>query len=188
MSHSATPPISPSSPVGNSRLHWSLVALTGWLVPGLGHALVGQCRRGAVAGGTLATVFLLGLLIGGIDAVDRRNDTLWFAGQALFGPAAFIADIVHQSLDTRRETQIARYARQHGLTREAALGRMIRTGEPLAYRTALGRVNEIGTLYCAIAGVMNLLVILDAVGRASAGHSFKPSRSKFERDASGEQR
>ncbi len=30
---------------------------------------------------------------------------------------------------------------------------------------SIGRVNELGTLYSALAGVMNLLVILDVVGR-----------------------
>ena len=34
-----------------------------------------------------------------------------------------------------------------------------------------GRVNEIGTLYIALAGLMNLVVILDALNQGSASRS-----------------
>ena len=39
---------------------------------------------------------------------------------------------------------------------DEAVRRQLRT-------TSLGRVNEIGTLYIALAGLMNLVVILDAL-------------------------
>ena len=148
---------------------WPLIALAGWLLPGLGHAVLGEGLRGLIAGVTLLLLFTAGLLIGGIDVVDRQRDTLWFAGQAMIGPAAFVADYAHRRLDEKRDRQVDAYGTEHGLGDHEALTQMIRTGQPLAYRTSVGRVNEIGTLYCAIAGVMNLLAILDAVGRATAG-------------------
>lgn len=148
---------------------WPIIAVAGWVLPGLGHALLGEGRRGLVVGGMMLILFIAGLLIGGIDVVDRERDTLWFAGQAMIGPAAFIADYAHQRLDEKRDRQVDAYGTQHNLGQHEALTQMVRTDQPLVYRTSVGRVNEIGTLYCAIAGVMNLLAILDAVGRATAG-------------------
>lgn len=136
-----------------------MIIIAGWVLPGLAHALVGQRTRGIIVGATVLLLFTAGLLVGGIDVVDSRNDRLWFAGQTLAGPIALVADQVHKHFDL-----------QHG----AAIG----SNQPIApdatrpvgsdhrrYDTSIGRMNELGTLYCALAGVLNLLIILDAVGR-----------------------
>ena len=163
---------------------WPLVALAGWLLPGLGHVLLGERRRGAIAGATLIALFIAGLLLGGIDVVDRRNDTLWFAGQVLIGPIAIAADLTHQALDDRREAQVSQYAEEHRLGYHEALERMMAHGPAPAYTTSVSWINDVGTLYCAIAGVMNLLAILDAVGRATAGRiSPRVQESKTSRVA-----
>lgn len=154
-------------------LPWPLVAAAGWLLPGLGHVILGHTRRGVIVGLTLLTLFVTGLLIGGISAVDRRNATLWFAGQALIGPAAFAAGYYHQFLEDRRELLALEYEHAHGLSRGQGLHEMVLSGEPVTYRTSVNRVNELGTLYATLAGVMNLLVILDSVGRASEGSKLK---------------
>ena len=156
---------------------WPLVALGGWVLPGLGHVLAGHTRRGVIVGVTLLLLFTAGLLIGGIDVVDRKNDTLWFAGQALLGPVALGADYAHRRLDDARDAQVAGYARGHNLSDEQALNALREEGT-VAYRTSVGRVNELGTLYATLAGVMNLLVILDAVGKASEASRFPFGRSK----------
>lgn len=82
---------------------------------------------------------MTGILVGGIDAVDRVEDHLWFYAQSLCGPLAFVIDFANQSI-------------VKGLPDE----RLIRA-------EGLARVNEMGTLFVALAGLMNLVVILDAL-------------------------
>ena len=79
-----------------------------------------------------------GLLIGGLDTVDMKRDQLWFMAQAGNGPIAFILDFFNQSL----------------LKSASA--------EHQASMTSLGHLNSIGTLYIALAGLMNIVVMLDA--------------------------
>jgi hypothetical protein len=125
-----------------------LVAAAAWVVPGLGHVLIGQHRRGVIVGVTLLSLFVAGLLVGGIDVVDRRQDTLWFVGQALIGPLALVVDQTHAYFDA------------DGSPAPPQPGQSM----PV-YQVSVGRVNELGTLYCTLAGVLNLLVILDVIGR-----------------------
>lgn len=136
---------------------WPLAALLAWLLPGLGHWAVGERRRGVIVGLTLLALFTAGLIIGGIDVVDRRRDTLWFVGQALIGPVALAVDQYHTHLDAQAGSDIS------DSPEPPAAGRP----DP-PYHRSLGRVNELGTLYCTLAGVLNLLAILDVVGRQTS--------------------
>ena len=113
-------------------------AVMGWLLPGLGHIVIGQQKRGVLI---MCGAFLLiafGLLIGGLDTVDMNQDRLWFMAQAGNGPIAFMLDFFNQSF-----------------LKSASAGEQ-------ANLTSLGNLNSIGTLYIALAGLMNIVVILDA--------------------------
>ncbi|MHC4947160.1 MAG: DUF6677 family protein [Planctomycetota bacterium] len=127
-------------------------ALLAFAWPGLGHVSLGHRRRGLLIMFGVLLLFLGGVLIGGVDSVDRREDKLWFLAQAACGPVAFATDFINQS-----------YVKQ--LPEETRL----RT-------TSLGRVNEMGTLFSALAGLMNLVVILDALN--SAPHAEPPPRRR----------
>ncbi len=83
-------------------------------------------------------LIVLGLLLGGIDVVDMQRDRYWFIAQAGNGPVAFLLDYLNQS--------------------------MLKTASPdtQARLTSLGHLNAIGTLYIALAGLMNIVVMLDA--------------------------
>jgi hypothetical protein len=113
-------------------------AVLAWLWPGLGHISHGEARRGGLIMFGVLFLFFSGLLVGGFDAVDRRDDRIWFIAQAFCGPIAFGADAVNQQFIKTRPVEDR-----------------IRT-------TGLARVNEMGTLIIALAGLMNLVVILDA--------------------------
>lgn len=117
------------------------------LLPGLGHAWLGETRRGLLIGAGVLGLFFGGLLIGGIDVVDRGSDKWWFLLQAGNGPVAFITDIINQSMQ---------HASVNG------------TARPIV---AIGRVKEAGLLYGALAGMLNIMVIVDA-----AWHTPRPSR------------
>lgn len=118
----------------NTRGFRPLAGLMALVVPGLGHLMLGMPRRGRLIALGVLGLFGTGLLIGGLDAVDSERDRWWFYAQALTGPVAFIADTIHIAL--RHKGEIIQ---------------------------GLGRMNEIGTLSCALAGLMNAVAVLDAM-------------------------
>ncbi len=130
-----------------------LEALAAWALPGLGHLLLGQKKRGLIIGLTILGLWLSGLLVGGIYVVDRRAPmdpldhnaraglNLWFLGQAMLGPSLVVEW-------GRSKLPIA------GITD---------SNPPLAYAPSFGRAHEQGTLFTALAGLLNLLAVLDVV-------------------------
>jgi hypothetical protein len=145
-----------------------LVALAGWLVPGAGYWLLGQRARAVTIGLTIIGLFLLGVFVAGIRVVDapdlvggggpkgatdettlvqaqptlvrRVLDKPWFIGQVLTGPLGIISA----------------WASSHAASNPAT-----------ASIKAHSRIAEIGTLYTAVAGMLNLMAMLDAASRAS---------------------
>jgi hypothetical protein len=127
-------------------------AILAWLWPGLGHVHLGERKRGFLVMFGVLFLFLSGVLIGGLDVVDRKDDRLWFLAQVLCGPVAIAADYANQALlKPMPGGWVDRY--KDG---DLLVARRLR-------RKSLGHVNEMGTLYCALAGLMNLVVILDAL-------------------------
>ena len=114
-------------------------AILAWIWPGLGHLSTGRRRRGGLI--MFGVLFLVtsGLLIGGFDAVDHRNDSLWFLAQVFSGPIVIVADLVNQLL-IKTQPQEQRFL-----------------------LVGLSHVNEIGILYIAMAGLMNFVAMLDAL-------------------------
>jgi len=133
-------------------------AVLAWLLPGLGHLYVGHRRRGVLI--LVATALLVagGVLIGGPDVVDRRNDRLWFIAQAGCGPVVFVLDAFRERVSPAQSwdfsVRAGSDARQRYVDGDPELRRQLR-------RASIGHVNEIGTLYIALAGLMNLVVVLD---------------------------
>ena len=142
-------------------------AIAGWCVPGLGHWLIGERKRGLIIMIALYGLFVAGLLIGGIDVIDSREDRLWFFGQVVMGPPAVILNSARAGLAAELYDQIPRGMRSNAFGRApAGLGDVLASSdqEP-AYRKSIGRVNELGTLYCTLAGLLNLLAIMDVAYR-----------------------
>jgi hypothetical protein len=125
--------------------------VVGWLIPGGGYWLIGQRTRATVIGATIVTLFLAGVLIGGVRVIESPDLTgpgsivakilkkPWFLGQALVGPLGLAGA---------------------WLSRLAAASAQ--------YHTVIShaRLSEIGTLYTAVAGMLNLLAIIDASHRS----------------------
>jgi hypothetical protein len=137
-------------------------AVLGWILPGLGHASLGDRRRGLLVGGGVLGLFLGGLLIGGLDVVDRREDHLWFLAQAGAGPVAWVADYANANL-----------------VASGRFGELLEAPhpDPMAPRgtvvevsslKSLAHPNEMGTLFAAMAGLMNVVAVLDAMSRRPA--------------------
>jgi hypothetical protein len=181
-------------------------AVAGWLLPGAGYWMIGQRCRGVVVGITIITLFVMGLLIGGVRVLEvpgygpnglpirmirgqfqNRNsgevsnvvvpvedghslpgyrmisgrpigpvmltapfneirDKPWSIAQVMAGPISLLAGAwsVEQArpIETPEGT-VAAGSRSHA------------------------RLNEIGVLYTAVAGMLNLMVIIDAAYRAA---------------------
>jgi hypothetical protein len=182
-----------------------LVAICAWLIPGWGYFLIGQRARAMVAGVSIISLFLAGILIGGIRIMDppgwgqygfkdqlvqrydrqqraylvdltrveptsaaqaedpasgndrvvgpalfaepitELSDKPWFVGQILCGPVTLAASAL--SVDLAKPT----------------------TDSPTPHEGVAmshSRSWEIGALYTAVAGMLNLLVIIDSTYRA----------------------
>lgn len=127
------------NPPSLNRSFNPVAAVLAWLWPGMGHISQGHRRRGRLIMFGVLFLFIGGVLIGGIDSVDRKNDHLWFLAQAVCGPIAFGVDFLNQNW-------------------------LKNMPEPQQFATiGLNKPNEMGTLFSALAGLMNLVVILDAM-------------------------
>jgi len=121
----------------------TMTGLLSWLVPGLGHVFIGAKRRGIVIMVTIAVTFWGGVAIGGIrSTVNPHQRRLWFMAQIGAGSHAVVAGL---------------------------LGTWSRRGQsPQALSTSRWQSIEIAMVYTGIAGMLNLVVILDALARAEA--------------------
>lgn len=152
--------------------------------PGLGHIVSGRVHRGILAMIGVMGLFGLGLFVGGIDAIDSEGgtDKYWFIGQAMVGPTAFAVDHIHQhhfkaiDPDTglnrtgdpgekRVQVQGVRgtqweWEAMSSAEREGAGGAVGVGGKNIP---GLGRLNEIAMLSCTLAGMLNLIIFLDAL-------------------------
>jgi hypothetical protein len=160
----------PSS--SSDRHHFNpMAAILAWVWPGLGHISLGQRRRGLLIMFGVLFLFVSGLLIGGLDVVDHKRDKLWFLAQSLCGPVTFVADVANQGVVKRMPDNWERNGdwKRRYLERDPDVLAQLKG-------TSLGRVNEIGTLYIALAGLMNLVVILDALHRAPGEPAIRHGR------------
>ncbi len=183
--------------------------LLGFVFPGAGHLYLRQTRRGVLASIGVLGLFLGGLLIGGIDVVDRKEDKWWFLGQALVGPMTFAVDYYHQNrlkaypLDPAevasgriRADRLAALPRRSLMpgekrmvgevqtiaptretdaqgrpTERVAVGQTLKIayvapagpGEGPPNTKSIGRMNELGMLSVTIAGMLNFIIMLDAL-------------------------
>jgi hypothetical protein len=144
-----------------------VVALAGWLVPGGGYWLLGQRARAVTVGLTVTAIFVLGLLIGGVRVlqVPLYDDRGQPNGNRLLSEIAAKPWSITQILNG--PLGVAGGAASVWASREVRTpGRQYGTGEPRGAKS-YSRVNDIAVLYTAVAGMLNLLAIIDAAYRAT---------------------
>jgi len=133
------------------------------VLPGLGHAVLGMPRRGALIAVGVFGLFFGGLLIGGIDAIDRREHPFWFFGQALVGPAAFAADSINQNHFKVNDQGTLRSVNPDEGRGPDGFPRQLEDGENPPNIKGVGRVSELGLLLPTLAGMLSVLVFIDAL-------------------------
>ncbi len=116
---------------------------------------------------------LVGKVTGHAPTLDSSpdGDPIWFTGSLLVGPVAIAVDAYHQyELKVIEPFQrgprggVIRRTPKPDEGRDPTNGQptVLAPGQSPPYSKALGRVGEIGTLSCALAGMMNLIAIIDA--------------------------
>ena len=123
----------------------ALAPFLAWLVPGLGHWWIGERLRGVIFFVVLTVTFWGGVAVGGVGTTVAASDNgAWIAAQLCMGPEALGAlylNIRHtkNATDNNQEVYKAPW--------------------PAA---------SISVVYAGVAGMLNLLVIIDALARADA--------------------
>lgn len=132
----------------NTTSRMVVAALATWLVPGAGHLLIGDRTRGVTFLVVITLTFWTGVAIGGVkNTVSPVDRTLWFAGQICAGGHTLAtlawAGAIELPLDQPGP---------EGPFPVSIIG--------------YGRTEEVSVVYTAIAGMLNILIILDVLVRA----------------------
>lgn len=190
-------PTPENDPIDRS-LSPATVAAAGWLLPGAGYWLVGERGRAITVGVAIIVLFVAGLLIGGVRVLevpgygthgqrinvllyrDRRNRMVESSGDDLPEGNGIWVIRAHPLDEIRNKPWSIAQVMTGPLSIAGAVGSVAasaRTGPEIAPggpNSPVGakshaRVNEIGVLYTAVAGMLNLLAMIDAAHRASQG-------------------
>lgn len=130
----------------NHALFLIVVGALAWLVPGAGHFAINERRRAGVIGVTVVLTFLMGLHVGSIGVIDPIGAKPWYAAQMMNSPAVYLVG--------KHVTAVRQQARLQAETRQRS------TVIPYS---VYGRPNEIGQIYTSIAGLLNLLCVVNAI-------------------------
>jgi len=116
-----------------------------WAIPGAGHAYSGSWGKAALFFGCIVGLLVAGMIIGGGTVIIHRDtqghvELWWLAQMGAGGPTVALTPV----------------------------------SEYLAARGGAGiyanRLREVGTLYAAVAGFLNVLVMMDAYIRLAYPH------------------
>ncbi|MFG0291648.1 MAG: DUF6677 family protein [Phycisphaerales bacterium JB050] len=169
-----------------------IAALMTLIVPGSGYLWFREKARAVYAFIGIMGLLLGGLLIGGLDVIDSRESKYWFYVQSLNPTIVLSLNYAHQNFykgyELRSGMTSENFYRKpesgERLKMDPVLGKRVIVNDPDAGtpspRQSIGRVWEVGSLYVALAGMLNLIVLLD-VGwhspRPPAGTAAKGGRS-----------
>ena len=179
-----------------SKLPPPLVAVAGWLIPGAGYWLIGQRARGLVAGIAIIALFVLGLLVAGVSVIEvpgygLHGYRLQSVGRRTAGGVVEFtqvdprtaADEANPAKDPRdvalgwalQRRFLSEIANKPWFVGQILAGPLCLGSAALSIQAAQADVprahaplEPVGTLYTAVAGMLNLLIIIDASSRA--GH------------------
>jgi len=126
-----------------------------WAIPGAGHAYAGRWGKAALFFGCIVGLLVAGMIIGGGTVIIHRDtqghiELWWMAQMGAGGPTVALTPI-SEYLAARAGADI--YA---------------------------NRYREVGTLYAAVAGFLNVLVMMDAYVNLAYPHRKRDEEEKEE--------
>jgi len=114
-----------------------VAGLLAWILPGAGHFYLGHWKRGLIFLVAIAATFWSGVAIGAVRyTVDPHERTAWFMAQLCTGT--------------------------HGLA-ACFWGESLRANTPAPKASPSYRSSDTGVVYSGVAGLLNLLVIVNAL-------------------------
>lgn len=148
---------------GRSFLDVPASAVLAWIMPGLGHLYLGHRVRGWIFLATITLTYWTGIAVGGVHGtIDPKEHPWWFVAQLCNGGHTSAAYLLRSTLEPAEFVTV---------TPAAHYGP--RPVKPLVHYGHWLSI-EIGTVYTAVAGLLNILVILDAIVRADAALRAAP--------------
>lgn len=177
-----------------------LALVLAWVVPGLGHLLIGQKARGIIFMVSIHGLFGLGLFIGGIRVINPPDQAIWTYTQFLTGWPMILANRVEKAslaelgdhtypvdspeykgrlqllFESQESPPPANDTPEHRLEREQT-----RTKDFIAAHPAFAvspKIQDLGAVYCGIAGMLNLLVMFDVLLRITGSVREDPAKYK----------
>ncbi len=147
----------------------AIVAIAGWVLPGAGYWLTGERSRAIATGVTVILLYLAGLLIGGVRVIEVPG--FGDAGQQIQvrttnGVVWVMSATPMQEIKAKPWSIAQILAGPMGIFSGVA---SVYSAQSVAVSHT--PVNEAGTLYTAVAGMLNLLVIIDSTHRAAQKES-----------------
>ena len=120
-----------------------IVGLLAFLVPGLGHLYLGDRARGIIFCVVITVTFWGGVAIGGVrSTIDTQERKAWFLAQLCSGSNTLVILTARWIAPTHLDPEKGDF--------------------PRAYWPA----EDIAVVYTGVAGLLNLLIILDALVRS----------------------
>ena len=111
-----------------------VVGLAAWAVPGGGHFIIKERKRGIIIFVTVTLTFLAGIYVGSIAVIDGAKP--WYAAQIMTSPVVgLIGNVTETSVTEAGKPKYVSYGRGH----------------------------DVGQIYTSVAGMLNLLCIISAV-------------------------
>jgi len=130
-----------------------LAALLGWIIPGAGHYLLGYRKHAVIALVVITGTFWSGVAIGSVQGTVAPNARkLWYLAQLGTGGNTLLATVLHRVADPASFASATQSTSAHWLSA------------------------EVGVHYTGVAGLLNLLLIIDAIVRADPSYRLQPSR------------
>jgi hypothetical protein len=125
----------------NHAVFLVVIGALAWLVPGAGHFALDERKRGIIIFVVITLTFITGLYVGSVGVVDPVNAKPWFAAQLMNSPAVLLVG-EHVADEYRLAKQM---------------------NDPKLAYIVYGRSGEVGQIYTSIAGLLNLLCVVNAI-------------------------
>lgn len=127
-----------------------LAIALGWLIPGAGHWLIGQRQRAIIFIIAIHLLFLGGVLLGGVRVLNRPRQPVWNYSQFMAGWPMLVGNAIKNQEFGPKATH------------------------PLGFAPL---IQDVATAYCGLAGMLNLLVLVDLFLRVSQDDHDKLTNS-----------
>lgn len=171
---------SQTSPTNQPNVPLAILSMVlGWIVPGMGHVVLGRPVRGVIIFLTIAATFWAGMAMGGVMTLDPVNERWWFVADMLTGVHGLAAWQFYQRTWHRLASDPSVRQRQTALAREPWQAAAVMDQKLQEEHLALtAPTDTIARAYSGVAGLLNLMCIFDVMILSMMGISGEPPLPK----------